>query len=205
MSKYHVIAGAIILAAAAGGPLVYSALHRQADDRFADCRTGAVAGGQIGGPFSLVNSKGAAVTEAEVLKKPALIYFGYGSCTDVCPLDNARNAAAADLLAKQGFDVTPVFISVDPTRDTPQVLADYASNLSDKLMALTGTEAQIAAVAKVYKVYYQVPAKRDPGYSVDHTTMTYLMLPGTGFADFFEREATAEQIADRTACFLKAS
>ena len=205
MSKYYAIAGAIILAAAAGGPLVYSAVHRKADDRLADCRTGAVAGGQIGGPFSLVDTKGAAVTDAEVLKKPALVYFGYTSCTDVCPLDNARNAAAADLLAKRGFDVTPVFISVDPTRDTPQVLAGYASNFSEKLMALTGTEAQIAAVTKAFKVYYQVPAKRDPGYSVDHTTMTYLMLPGLGFADFFQREATAEQISDRTACFLKAS
>ena len=205
MSKYYAIAGAIILAAAAGGPLVYSAVHRKADDRLADCRTGAVAGGQIGGPFSLVDTKGAAVTDADVLKKPALVYFGYTSCTDVCPLDNARNAAAADLLAKRGFDVTPVFISVDPTRDTPQVLAGYASNFSEKLMALTGTEAQIAAVTKAFKVYYQVPAKRDPGYSVDHTTMTYLMLPGLGFADFFQREATAQQISDRTACFLKAS
>jgi protein SCO1/2 len=151
------------------------------------------------------DTKGAAVTDAQVLKKPALVYFGYASCPDVCPLDNARNAAATDLLGKQGMDVTPVFISVDPTRDTPAVLADYVSNFSDKMVALTGSEVQVAAAAKAYKVYYQVPEKRDPGYTVDHTTMTYLMLPGTGFADFFQRDATAEQIADRTACFLKAS
>ncbi|MBI1171078.1 SCO family protein [bacterium] len=205
MSKFYVIAGALILAAAAGGPLLYAGLHGKSADRFADCRTGAVAGGQIGGPFSLIDTKGNAVTDAQVLKKPALVYFGYASCPDVCPLDNARNASAADLLAKRGLDVTPVFISVDPTRDTPAVLADYASNFSDKMIALTGTEAQIAAAAKAYKVYYQVPQKRDPGYTVDHTTMTYLMLPGTGFADFFQRDATAEEIADRTACFLKAS
>jgi protein SCO1/2 len=205
LSRYYAIAGALILVAAAAGPLVYTTLHRQGADRFADCRTGAVAGGAIGGPFALVDTKGAAVTDAQVLKKPALVYFGYASCPDVCPLDNARNAAATDLLGKQGMDVTPVFISVDPTRDTPAVLADYVSNFSDKMVALTGSEVQVAAAAKAYKVYYQVPEKRDPGYTVDHTTMTYLMLPGTGFADFFQRDATAEQIADRTACFLKAS
>ncbi|MGV8985707.1 MAG: SCO family protein [Cypionkella sp.] len=204
-SKYYVIAGVILLAAAAGGPFAYTALRGPSSDPFAACRVNAVAGGSIGGPFSLIDTTGKAVTDVQVLQKPALVYFGYASCPDVCPLDNARNAQAADLLAKQGMDVTPVFISVDPTRDTPEVLADYVSNFSDKMVGLTGSEAQIADAAKAYKVYYQVPEKRDPGYTVDHTTMTYLMLPGSGFANFFQRDATPEQIADTTACFLKAS
>ncbi len=203
MAKYYATVGAAALAALLGWS-GYRVLQLQNADVFAACRSGAVAGGQIGGPFTLVDTKGAAVTDAQVLAKPALIYFGYASCPDVCPLDNARNAQAADLLAKQGLDVTPVFISVDPARDTPQVLADYVSNFSDQMVALTGTEAQVADAAKAYKVYYQLPAKRDSGYTVDHTTMTYLMLPKSGFADFFQRDATAQQIADRTGCFLKA-
>lgn len=203
MTKLYASVGAIALAALLGWQ-GYRVLQVQSHDAFAACRSGAVAGGRIGGPFTLIDTKGNAMTDATVLAKPALVYFGYASCPDVCPLDNARNAEAAALLAKQGLDVTPVFISVDPARDTPQVLADYVANF-DKLVGLTGTEAQVAAAAKAYKVFYQLPEKRDPGYTVDHTTMTYLMLPGTGFADFFQRDAKPEQIADTTACFLKAS
>ena len=99
--------------------------------------------------------------------------------------------------------MTPVFITVDPTRDTQAVLADYAENF-EGLLALTGSQAQTDAAAKTYKVYFQMPEKRDPGYMVDHTTMTYLMLPKVGFVDFFQRDATAQDMADKTACFLKA-
>ncbi len=196
--------GVVVLAGLVAAPLIIRAINAPADDPFAACRGAAVAGGQIGGPFSLVDTTGRSVTDAEVLSKPALVYFGYASCPDVCPLDNARNTEAAGLLAKQGLEVTPVFISVDPTRDTPPVLADYITNFPG-LQALTGTEAQVKAAANAYKVFYQMPEKRDPGYTVDHTTMTYLMLPKSGFADFFQRDATAQEIADRTACFLKAS
>lgn len=202
MTRYLAIAGAVFLAAVLGVSS-YLAMHRQSTDAFAACRTG-VAGGQIGGPFTLIDSKGNTVTDAQILTKPSLVYFGYGSCPDVCPVDNLRNSEATEILKKQGHDVQAVFISVDPGRDTPPVLADYASNFSN-FIALTGTEDQIAAAAKAYKVYYQLPAKRDPGYTVDHTTMTYLVLPKTGFADFFQRDATAQQIADTTACFLNAS
>ena len=141
--------------------------------------------------------------EGGLLAKPALIYFGYASCPDVCPLDNARNAEAAALLAKKGLDVTPVFITVDPTRDTQAVLADYVSNF-EGLVGLTGTEAQTSAAAKAFKVYYQIPEKRDPGYMLDHTTMTYLMLPKIGFVEFFQRDDTAENMAEKATCFLTA-
>lgn len=204
MSRFYATAGVIALAALVGSPLIYKTIRHQSTDGFAACRSNIVAGGQIGGPFTLLDTASRVVTDAQVLDKPALVYFGYASCPDVCPLDNARNAAAAGILAKQGAAVTPVFISVDPTRDTPAVLADYATNF-DGLTALTGSEDQVAAAAKAYKVYYQLPAKREPGYTVDHTTMTYLMLPKTGFADVFQRDATAEAVADTTACFLKAS
>jgi len=202
MPKFYASVAAIALAALLGWQS-YQAMKKTSTDAFAACRSGVIAGGEIGGPFALVDTKGVAVTDVGLLSKPALVYFGYASCPDVCPLDNARNAEAAGLLAKKGFDVTPVFITVDPSRDTPAVLADYASNF-DGLVALTGSEAQTAAVAKAYKVYYQIPQKRDLGYTVDHTTMTYLMLPKIGFVDFFQRDATSSDVADKTACFLGA-
>ncbi len=202
MPKFYASVAAIALAALLGWQ-GYRALQSQSADAFAECRSGAVAGGEIGGPFTLTDTKGNAVTDTTLLAKPALIYFGYASCPDVCPLDNARNTEAVALLAAQGLDVTPVFITVDPTRDTQAVLADYAENF-EGLLALTGSQAQTDAAAKTYKVYFQMPEKRDPGYMVDHTTMTYLMLPKVGFVDFFQRDATAQDMADKTACFLKA-
>jgi len=202
MLKFYARAAAIALAALLGWQ-GYRTLQSQSADAFAECRSGAVAGGEIGGPFTLTDTKGNAVTDATLLAKPALIYFGYASCPDVCPLDNARNTEAVALLAAQGLDVTSVFITVDPTRDTQAVLADYAENF-EGLLALTGSQAQTDAAAKTYKVYFQMPEKRDPGYMVDHTTMTYLMLPKVGFVDFFQRDATAQDMADKTACFLKA-
>jgi len=202
MPKFYASVAAIAVAGLLGWQS-YQMFRAQSTDAFAACRTGAIAGGEIGGPLNLVDTAGVAMTETTLLAKPALIYFGYASCPDVCPLDNARNAEAAAVLGKLGFDVTPVFITVDPARDTSAVLADYASNF-EGLVALTGTEAQTEAAAKAYKVYYQIPQKRDPGYLVDHTTMTYLMLPKYGFVDFFQRDETADNLADRVSCFLNA-
>lgn len=204
MQKLYASAAVVATAALLLGSFYTIYAQRNADP-FAACRSGAVAGGTIGGPFTLVDEAGATVIDKEVLAKPVLVYFGYSSCGDVCPLDNARNAEAADILEKQGFDVTPIFITVDPARDTPQVMAAYTDNLSPKMLGLTGSEEQIKAAAQSFKVYYHKADGTDEFYEVDHSTSTYLMLPGLGFADFFSREATAKEIADRTSCFLKAS
>jgi protein SCO1 len=203
MTRLYASAGAIALAAVLGWTS-YQIMARRSADVFADCRTGMVAGGPIGGPFTLVDETGKTVTDAEVLAKPALVYFGFSSCADVCPLDNARNAQAAELLAEQGLDVTPVFISVDPARDTPEVLAEYTSYFGDRLLGLTGSPEQIKAAAAAYKVYYSLPENPGADYQVDHTTLTYLMLPQTGFAEVFLRDASAEDIAVSAGCFLKA-
>ena len=204
MEKYYATAGAVVLAGMVGWA-GYNAFAPHPGDPYAACRTGAVAGGPIGGAFSLTDQTGQTVTDAQLFAKPALVYFGYTSCPDVCPLDNARNAEAADLLAKQGFDVTPVFVTVDPARDTALVLKDYVANVSERLVGLTGSADQIKTAAAAFKVYYRVPEGAGQNYEVDHTTLTYLMLPGQGFADFFQRDATAQQLADRVGCFLKAS
>jgi len=161
--------------------------------------------GDIGGPFTLVDEDGKAVTDKSVLAKPALVYFGYSFCPDVCPLDSARNAEAVDLLKAKGMDVTPVFITIDPERDTPAVLKDFTANLHPDMIGLTGTPEQVQAASRAYKIYYKKQDSGDQYYTMDHSTFTYLMLPGTGFADFFTRDDTAQQIADRAACFIENS
>ncbi len=205
MTRLYAGLAAAAVAALIGGTAAYIFLNRS-DDVFAQCRQGNVAGGDIGGPFTLVNTKGETVTEAQVLTKPSLVYFGYTFCPDVCPFDMARNVAAVDILDEMGLDVTPVFISIDPERDTPQALADYEFNMHPKLVALTGTDEQVKVASQAYKTFYRrQPAEEgDDFYLVDHSTFTYLMLPGTGFVDFFRREITSEQMAESVACFLKA-
>ncbi len=188
------------------GASAWWVVANRTDDSFAQCRQGQVAGGDIGGPFSLVNPAGETVTDAQVLAKPALVYFGYTFCPDVCPFDMARNAEAVDILDAQGIDVTPVFISIDPERDTPEALGDYAANMHPKLIALTGSDEQIRTASQAYKTYYRRQPSDDPDfYLVDHSTFTYLMLPEVGFVDFFRREITSEQMAESVACFVSAS
>ncbi len=182
----------------------WAAFFRGANDTFATCRSGSTVGADIGGPFSLIDETGAAVTDKDVLTKPSLIYFGYSFCPDVCPVDNGRNADAVDLLDQMGIEVTPVFISIDPKRDTPEVLAEFTDNLHPRMIGLTGTPEQIKAASMAYKTYYKVQTPDDEYYLVDHSTYTYLMLPGFGFAEFFKRDASAEAMAESVACFVQA-
>ncbi len=115
---YSVVAIVAVAGLLAGTSLMV--WNQRQSDPFASCRAASVAGGgAIGGPFTLTDEDGKTVTDKEVLAKPSLVYFGYSFCPDVCPLDNARNAEAVDLLAAKGYDVTPVFITIDPERDTP--------------------------------------------------------------------------------------
>ncbi|WP_137109348.1 SCO family protein [Rhodobacter sp. SY28-1] len=203
MTKLYASVAAAAVAAFLGASAWY-VLANRTDDAFAECRQGQIAGGDIGGPFTLVDTAGKTVTDAEVLTKPSLVYFGYTFCPDVCPFDMSRNVEAVDRLDAMGIDVTPVFISIDPERDTPDALADYASNMHPKLVALTGSADQIRAASQAYKTFYK---KRDTGdeyYLMDHSTFTYLMLPGAGFVDFFRREITSEQMAESVACFVQA-
>jgi protein SCO1 len=202
LAKSAAILGFAAMAALIGGSAGYI-YFKSADDQFSHCR-GGLAAGDIGGPFSLVDSSGANVTDKDVIKQPSLVYFGYTFCPDICPFDNARNAQAIDILEERGIEATPVFISIDPARDTPEVMSEYAANMHPSMIGLTGSEEQVKAAADAYRVAYQ---RRDLGggdYLMDHTVFTYLMLPETGFADFFQRSATPEEIADAVACFVGA-
>lgn len=204
MTRIYAIAAAAGIAAILGASVGYIWFAGAENDKYTDCRDSQVAGGAIGGPFTLVDQAGATVTDKDVLKGPSLVYFGYTFCPDVCPLDAQRNADAVDILAQKGLDVTPVFITIDPARDTPQVLADWTSAISPKMIALTGSAEQVKAASVAYKTYYKQQSANDENYLMDHSIYTYLMLPDVGFAEFFDRDISAENLAERVGCFLNA-
>lgn len=198
--------GVLIIGAAVA---VYLGQARQSasGDPFGQCRASVVAGGagQIGGPFTLVSETGETVTDADVITEPTLVYFGYTFCPDVCPLDTVRNAEAVDILQTDGYSVRPVMISVDPERDTPEVMAAFTDNIHERMLGLTGTPEQTDAAARAYRVFYSINRDGDdPYYLVNHTAFTYLVLPGHGFVEFFNRETTPQEMAERTECFVDA-
>ncbi|MEP2531690.1 SCO family protein [Shimia sp.] len=177
-------------------------------DQFAQCRQGQVAGGTaaIGGPFELVSETGETVTEKEVLAEPSLIYFGYTYCPDVCPMDTSRNAEAVEILETQGVMVQPVMVTIDPGRDTPEVMAEFTDYLHPRMLGLTGSPEQIKAASQAYRTYYRKQDSSDENdefYLVDHSTFTYLTLPEHGFVEYFKRDVTPEKMAERVGCFVE--
>lgn len=203
-----IFAAALVVLGLAG---IYAATSLFApDDQYAQCRATAVAGGAaaIGGPFTLVSETGETVTEKDVIDQPALVYFGYTFCPDVCPIDAARNADAVAILDERGTIVKPVFITVDPKRDTPEVVREFTDYMHPRMLGLTGSDAQIQEASKAYRAYSKIHEAEDGDdefYLVDHSTQSYLMFPEQGFMEFFRRADTAEDMADRIQCFIDAS
>lgn len=202
MEKKIAIAAASVAAIFVAGTIVVAGLNKANSD-LVDCGVSAVAGGNIGGPFELINSRGETVTDADVITAPSLIYFGYTFCPDVCPLDTARNAQAVSILEEQGIEVTPVFISIDPKRDTPEVVGEFAFNFHDRMIGLTGTEDQVKAASVAYRTYYQAHDDGTDFYLVDHSVQSYFNIPGLGVVDFFGRAESPELVAERMACVIE--
>ena len=205
MSRIYAIAAVCLVIAMTAGVFVYTRLAGT-PDKYAQCRTTNIAGGasQIGGPFTLVDETGQTVTDADVIDQPSLIYFGYTFCPDVCPLDTSRNAEAIDILEERGLMVKPVFISIDPERDTPEVVDAFTANLHERMLGLTGSPEQVRAASAAYRTFYQKQESDDEYYLVDHSTMSYLVFPEDGFVEVFQRSLRAEDVADRIQCFLEA-
>lgn len=206
MSKTAAYIAAGVVVAALGGTFLATALmNPTGDEAFAQCRGGVVAGDAIGGPFTLVNEAGQEVTDQDVITEPSILYFGYTFCPDICPMDTMRNALAVDVLAEQGVDATPIFITIDPERDTTEVVGSFADFFHDKMIGLTGSEAQVAAASRAYRTFYQRGEGDDEFYLMDHSTFSYIVLPEHGFVDYIRREDTPEQVAERVACYAAAS
>jgi len=155
------------------------------------------AGVAIGGPFSLIDETGAPVTEKTYRGRHMLIFFGFTYCPDVCPTELAKIAATLDLLGQDAQRLVPLFVSIDPERDTPEALAQYTDLFHPAIIGLTGTEAEVAAAARAFRVYYnKVKTGPEPdAYTMDHSAFVYLMGPDGGFRQLFSPQATPEQMA----------
>jgi protein SCO1/2 len=151
----------------------------------------------LGGPFALVDQHGAAVTEASFKGRWMLVYFGYTYCPDVCPTTLATIGRALDMLpADARKQVAPIFITVDPERDTAKVMGDYVANFAPDLVGLTGPLPAIEKVEHEYHVYAKKHPEADGSYSMDHSSIVYLMDPGGRYRAIFSGETTAAQMAD---------
>lgn len=153
-------------------------------------------GSNIGGPFALVDHTGRAVTDRDYRGRAALVFFGFTFCPDVCPTELGNVAAALDLLGADAARVAPLFVTIDPERDTPAKLADYVALFHPAIIGLTGTPEQVAAAARAYRVYY---AKATPpgasDYVMDHSAFTYVLGPDGGVRALLRPGASPEDIA----------
>jgi cytochrome oxidase Cu insertion factor (SCO1/SenC/PrrC family) len=162
---------------------------------------------EIGGPFELVDQTGQTRRDSDFLGRYMLVYFGYTYCPDVCPTSLLAISQALRLLEERAPEaaeqVVPLFITVDPERDTVEALAAYAPSFHPDLVALTGTPQQVAAAAKAYRVYYAKAEDESSGtYLMDHSSFIYLMGPDGTYLTHFSHSAQAKEIAEGLARYI---
>jgi len=151
----------------------------------------------IGGPFALTDQNGVRRTDADFRGKLMLVYFGFTYCPDICPTDLQQMALAVDQLGPAGGTVQPVFITVDPARDTVEHLKDYMALFHPRFVGLTGDAAAIRQAARAYRVYYEKVEREDKSdYTLDHSVFIYLMDRDGRYLGFFPPGTSAERLAE---------
>lgn len=154
---------------------------------------------EIGGPFELVDQNGVTRTNADFEGSYLLVYFGYTYCPDLCPTTLIEMAEAVEVLAEldpaKAARVVPVFITVDPQRDTPDLLKGYADGFHPRLVALTGSQRAVDKVGRKYGVFHaRAPGRGPDDYLVDHTSFVYLMGPDGKYLEHFEKDASVDDL-----------
>lgn len=157
---------------------------------------GAPTASAIGGPFSLTDQTGKTVTDQDLKGRPFLVFFGFTHCPDVCPTTLFEVSELLRVLGNDADKTQALFITVDPERDTPQVLKDYLSSFDPHLRALTGNVADITAVEKAYRVYAKKVPGKDGEYTMDHTALVYLMDKQGRFVAPFNLKRSPKEAAD---------
>ena len=167
-------------------------------------RSGAGSGkAAIGGPFELVDHTGQTVTEADFEGQYTLVYFGFTFCPDVCPTELQAMSVALDLLGDDAEAITPIFITVDPERDTVELMATYREHFHPRLQALTGSSEQIAAAARTYRVYYaKVEDESSTEYLMDHSAYVYLMDKNGEYLKHFAPNTSPESYVEAIRAIL---
>jgi len=152
----------------------------------------------LGGPFTLINQDGKTITDGDYRGKYLLVYFGYTFCPDMCPTGLTSIAHTLDQLGADAVKVQPLFITIDPARDTPAVLKNYVQSFNPSIAGLSGSAEQIAAVAKEYQVYYAREDMDDDSseYMMDHSSLIYLMDPSGKFIASFPEDVAPETLTN---------
>ena len=186
---FYMFAGVLVLAAVL---LIGRAVRDQAKGV-----AGSPLAAAIGGKFSLIDQNGKAFTDTDLKGKWRLVFFGYTHCPDVCPTSLNDLSLALDKLGakKQAFGI--VFISVDPERDTPDVLKSYVDAFGGPIVALTGSAEAVAQAAKDYRIYFAKHPRADGGYDMDHSALIYVMDPQGRFTATFTPDTAPDDIAAR--------
>jgi cytochrome oxidase Cu insertion factor (SCO1/SenC/PrrC family) len=181
------------------GPAARGLQHLAAAVGLQPASTGGVAAGlNLGGPFTLVDSAGKPVTDKDFRGKWMLVYFGYTFCPDVCPTELQTIASALDSLGPTAANLVPIFITVDPQRDTPSAMGQYTKLFDPRLIGLTGTPDQIADVTRAYRVYYaKVTPKGATTYLMDHSSFAYLMAPDGSFRALLRPGLSADEMTEQ--------
>jgi cytochrome oxidase Cu insertion factor (SCO1/SenC/PrrC family) len=152
--------------------------------------------GKVGGPFTLTDQAGRTRSDSEFRGKLMVVYFGYTYCPDVCPADLMAISQALDALGPAAEGIQPVFITVDPERDT-KVLADYVAAFHPSLVGLTGSPEEIRKVANSYKAFYaKVPTERSGEYSIDHAGVIYLMGRSGEYLGFMPPQTNPDRLTE---------
>jgi cytochrome oxidase Cu insertion factor (SCO1/SenC/PrrC family) len=157
----------------------------------------------VGGPFALVDHSGALRTDTQFRGKLLFLYFGFTYCPDLCPTDLQSMGLALDRLGKRGEEVQPLFVTLDPDRDTPQHLANYVQAFHPRLIGLTGDAISIRQVARAYKVYYAKVPTGENDYTVDHSGYVYLMDRAGQYLGFFPPGTPPDRMAEVIRPLLK--
>ena len=148
----------------------------------------------IGGPFALIDHDGKAITHRDIIGKPTLIFFGFTHCPDVCPTTLMEISKVFELLGPQ-TKVAALFVTVDPERDTPALMKDYVSNFDKRIIGVTGTRESIDATLKTFRVFARKSKGEGDSYSMDHSSIVYLMDKQGRFATAFNLQQAPEQAA----------
>jgi len=158
---------------------------------------GGVLASAIGGPFRLVDQNGNAFTEAALQGKWHLVFFGYTHCPDTCPTTLNELALALDKLGAKKRQVDIVFVSVDPERDTPELMKSYVASFDAPIVALTGSADEVKQAAKAFRVFYAKHPRSDGGYDMDHSAVIYIMDPQGRFTATLTPDIPADAVAQR--------
>jgi protein SCO1/2 len=158
----------------------------------------------IGGPFTLVDQTGKTVTDQDFRGRYMLVFFGFTHCPDICPAELQVMSAALDALGPKADSVVPIFITLDPERDTQAAMAAYVKNFGPRFVGLTGSSEQIAAAAKAYRVAYSKfqQDKTSSDYSIDHSALVYLMGKNGEYITHFAYGTPASQMTETLRRYL---